>query len=145
MTTVSKNEDREYGRVSPELDELSSTLMGAALDLLAEGEDLGVLLALQSEDGSITSLAFSDDGPEALLDGARNRVRHARSTLRYAIAYEGAIELDDGQFADAVLLEFGERGTPSFSAYSLYEGRGAGDAFRWTDPAPAGEEEPLLG
>ena len=145
MTNVAKSEDKEYGHVSPELDELSSTLMGAALDLLAEGEDLGVLLALQSEDGSITSLAFSDDGPEALLDGARNRVRHARSTLRYAIAYEGAIELDDGQFADAVLLEFGERGTPSFSAYSLYEGRGAGDAFRWTDPAPAGEEEPLLG
>ena len=38
-----------------------------------------------------------------------------------------------------------EYGTPSFSAYSLYEGRGTGDAFRWTDPAPAGEEEPLLG
>ena len=145
MANASNSEDKKYGRISPELDELSSTLMGAALDMLAEGEDVGVLLALQSEDGSITSLAFSDDGPEALLDGARSRVRHSRSTLRYAIAYEGAVELEDGQYADAVLLEFGERGTPSFSAYSLYEGRGAGDAFRWTDPAPAGEEEPLLG
>ena len=149
MTNVSKREDNEYGeeygRVSPELDELSSTLMGAAFDMLAEGEDIGVLLALQSEDGSITSFSFSDDGPEALLDGARDRVRHAKSALRYAIAYEGAVELEDDQFADAVLLEFGERGTPSFSAYSLFEGRGAGDAFRWTDPAPAGEEEPLLG
>ena len=145
MTNVSKREDREYGHVSPELDELSSTLMGAALDMLAEGEDMGVLLSLQTEDGSISSFMFADDGPEALLDGARDRVRHARSALRYAIAYEGAIELGDGRYADAVLLEFGERGTPSFSAYSLYEGRGTGDAFRWTDPAPAGEEEPLLG
>lgn len=145
MTNVSKNEDREYGHVSPELDELSSELMGAALDMLAEGEDLGVLLALQTEDGSITSFAFSDDGPAALLEGARDRVRHTRLALRYAIAYEGAIELENGRYADAVLLEFGERGTPSFSAYSLYEGRGTGDEFRWTDPAPAGEEEPLLG
>ena len=145
MTNVSNGENREYGHVSPELDELSSTLMGAALDMLAEGEDVGVLLALQSEEGSVSSFVLSDDGPEALLDGARDRVRHARDALRYAIAYEGAVELEDGQYADAVLLEFGERGTPSFSAFSLYEGRGSGDAFRWTDPAPAGEEEPLLG
>ena len=145
MTDVSKRKDETYGYVSPQLDELSSTLMGAALDMLAEGEEIGVLLALQSDDGSITSYAFSDDGPEALLDGARDRVRRTRSAQRYAIAYEGAVEMEDGRYADAVLLEFGERGTPSFSAYSLYEGRGAGDAFRWTDPAPAGEEEPLLG
>ena len=145
MTNVSTGEDKEYGHVSPELDELSSTLMGAALDMLAEGEDLGVLLAVQSEQGSVSSFVLSDDGPEALLDGARDRVRHARGALRYAIAYEGAVELEGGCYADALLLEFGERGTPSFSAYSLYEGRGSGDAFRWTDPAPAGEEEPLLG
>ncbi len=145
MTNVSNQDDTEYGHVSPELDELSSTLMGAALDMLAEGEDLGVLLALESEDGSVSSFVFSDDGPEALLDGARDRVRRARGVLRYAIAYEGAVDLGDGQYADAVLLEFGERGRPSFSAYSLYEGRGAHDDFRWTDPAPAGEEEPLLG
>lgn len=143
--TYAYDNDSHYGHVTPELDELSSTLMGAALDLLAEGDDVGVLLALQEADGSVSSFAFLDDGPEALLEGARNRVRHARDALRYAIAYEGAVELEDGQFVDAVLLEFGERGTPSFSAFSMYEGRGAGDGFRWTDPAPAGEEEALLG
>jgi hypothetical protein len=93
----------------------------------------------------LSSFEFADDGPEALLEGARNNVRRTPKAVRYALVYEGAVQLEDGTFADALLLEFGERGRPSFSAYSLFEGRGAGDGFRWTDPAPAGEEEPLLG
>ena len=131
--------------VSPQLDELSSTLMGDALDMLAEGETVGVLVAMQDARDKVECAAFADDGPDALLEGARSYVRSHRSAVRYAIAYEGAVGLEDGTYADALLLEFGERGHPSFSAYSLFEGRGAGDAFRWTDPAPAGEEEPLLG
>ena len=139
-----KNTDL-YGHVSPQLDELSSTLLGDALDIRAEGETLNVLLVLQDEDGDVTSLEFSDDGAAALLEGARSKVRQSRGAVRYAIAYEGAIECDDGSFADAVIVEFGERGNLSFSAFSLFEGRGARDGFRWSDPAPAGEEEPLLG
>ena len=134
-----------YGSVSRELDELSSTLMGDALDLLAEGMDMGVLVAMQNERGEVTSFELTDDGPMALLEGAHSKVRHSHDAVRYAIAYEGAIGMDDGSFADALILEFGERGYPSFSAYSLFEGRGEGDDFRWTDPAPAGEEEALLG
>ena len=134
-----------YGSVSPELDELSSTLMGDALDLLAEGVDMGVLVAMQDARGEVTSLELADDGPMALLEGARAKVHRSRDSVRYAIAYEGAIGMDDGSFADALIMEFGERGRPSFSAYSLFEGRGEGDDFRWTDPAPAGEEEALLG
>jgi hypothetical protein len=53
--------------------------------------------------------------------------------------------MEDGTYAEALIMEFGERGKRSYSAYSLFEGAGTGDAFRWTDPAPAGEEEPLLG
>lgn len=142
---MSTTDTTSYGTVSPQLDELSSTLMGQALDLIAEGEILNVLLAIEDEDGNLSSFEFADDGPEALLEGARSRVRHTPRAVRYALVYEGAVELDDGSYADAVLLEFGERGCPSFSAYSLFEGRGEGDAFRWTEPAPAGEEEPLLG
>ena len=134
-----------YGSVSPELDELSSTLMGDALDLLAEGMDMGVLVVMQDERGEATSFELTDDGPMALLEGAHSKVRRSKDAVRYAIAYEGAIEMEDGSFADALILEFGEHGCPSFSAYSLFEGRGAGDDFRWTDPAPAGEEEALLG
>ncbi len=138
-------DNTEYHGVSPELDELSSTLMGDALDLLADGKEVNVLVVFQDEAGEVTSLSFANDAPSALLDGARNHVRHARRAVRYALVYEGAVQVEDGSYADALLLEFGERGCPSFSAYSLYEGRGEGNKFRWTDPAPAGEEEPLLG
>ncbi len=137
-----KNERRDG--VSPETDELASTLMGAALDLLAAGEPFEVLLAVQNADGVVQSYEFEDDGPEACLDGARERVRSSEGAVRYAIAYEGAVEADEGAYADAVLLEFGERGYRAYSAYSLFEGRGAGDGFTWSDPAPAGEMEPLL-
>lgn len=133
------------GGISPELDELSSTLMGDALDLLAEGADVNVLVVIEDARGNIQSLEFSDDGPEALLEAARSRVRHQRNAVRYALVYEGAIQMEDNTFASALILEFGEKGYPSYSAYSLFEGRGMHDEFAWTDPAPAGEEEPLLG
>ena len=133
-----------YGTVSQQLDDLSSTLMGNALDMLAEGEYIGVLVVIQREDNTYDSMQLSNDGIEAMLEAARERVRKARGALRYAIAYEGAIEDERGGYADALIVEFGERGRPSFSAYSLFEGRGRGNGFVWTDPAPAGEEEPLL-
>ena len=142
---MDSRDNTEYGTVSPQLDELSSTLMGDALDLLAEGRSVNVLLVLQDAKGNITSLELADDGPEALLNGARDRVRRARDAVRYALTYEAAVEMEDGTYAEALILEFGEKGRPSFSAYSLFDGRGEGEGFRWTDPAPAGEEEPLLG
>lgn len=139
------NTNAAHNGISPELDNLSSTLMGDALDLLAEGEDMGVLLVIQNNNGEVLSYEYVDDGPAALLDEARASVRKSRHGRCYALTYVGAIEMDDGTYAEALILEFGERGCPSFSAYSLFEGRGKGDGFRWTDPAPAGEEEPLLG
>lgn len=147
--------DARGGDISPELDELSSTLMGDAFDLLADGQDLNVLLVVEDARGNDASYEFSDDGSEALLEGARKRVRDlARvggdrqsglgSPVRYALAYEGAVEDEDGVFRDAVLLEFGERGRASYSAYSFYEGRGKGERFRWSTPAPAGQMASLL-
>jgi len=140
-----RNTQEDGMGISAELDELSSTLMGDALDMLAEGTNMGVLAVIQDASGEVLSYEFTDDGPAALLDGARACIRKSRHGIRYALTYVGAIEMDDGTFAEALILEFGERGKPSFSAYSLYEGVGTGDDFRWTDPAPAGEEEPLLG
>ena len=142
---MSYSDNTYYGQVSPELDELSSTLIGDALDLLAAGEEVGVLLVIQNVKGDVESLQLAGDSPERLLEAAKDQVRSSKSAVCYALAYEAAIEVDDGSFADALIAEFGERGRPSFSAYSLFEGRGLGDGFRWTDPAPAGEEEPLLG
>lgn len=130
--------------VSPETDELASTLMGDALDLLANGEPMEVLLAVQLTDGSVLSYEFEDDGPEACLEAARARVRELQDAIRYALTYEGAVADEDGAYADALLLEFGERGYRAYSAFSLIDGKGSGDGFTWTDPAPAGEMPPLL-
>lgn len=130
--------------VSPETDELASTLVGDALDLLAAGDPFCVLLAVQSSSGEVTSYEFEDDGTEVCLEAARAKVPQVPDALRYAIAYEGAVEAGEDGFADALLLEFGERGWRSYSAYSLVDGKGAGDGFTWTDPAPAGEVPPLL-
>lgn len=151
---MAENRARREG-VSPETDELGSALMGDALDLLAAGESVEVLLVVQDEKGTVASYEFADDGPEACLEGARDRVRelavcHGSANeglvdpVRYAIVYEGAVEMEADTYADALLLEFGERGYASYSAYSLVEGKGEGDGFTWTDPAPAGEMEPLL-
>lgn len=141
---MSHDNTTSYGHVSHQLDELSSTLIGDALDMLADGETLGVLIVIQSGSGDVESMQLLDDGPERLLAEARDLVRARRGACRYAIAYEGAVE-DGGTFCDALIVEFGEKGMPSFSAFCLFEGKGTGDDFRWTDPAPAGEEEPLLG
>ena len=130
--------------VSPETDELASTLMGDALDLLANGEPMEVLLAIQLADGSVLSYEFEDDGPEACLEAARARVQESQDAIRYALTYEGAVADEDGTYADALLLEFGERGYRAYSAFSLVDGKGSGDGFTWTDPAPAGEMPPLL-
>ena len=142
-------------RISPELDELSCDLMGEALDRLAEGEDLHVLLVVGDDEGNAVSFEFADDGEEACLVGARDKVRSlARrkgdasvgigAPRYYAICYEGAVADSDGTYADALLMEFGEKGRQAYSAYSLFEGRGLGEEFAWSDPAPAGEVDPLL-
>ena len=70
--------------------------------------------------------------------------RRATRSVRYAIAYEASIADETGAYLPAVLLEFGERGYHSYSAYSFVDGVGEGDGFRWTDPAPAGELDPLI-
>lgn len=142
-------------QISQELDELSCALMGEALDRLAEGTDVHVLLVVGDAEGNACSFEFSDDGEEACLEGAREKVCELVRTKgdadlgvaapRYAaLCYEGAVADDEGDYVDALIMEFGEKGAPSFSAYTLVEGKGAGEGFSWSDPAPAGEVEKLL-
>ncbi len=150
----SSTQGRRSG-VSPQTDELGSTLLGDALDMLAAGDEVDVLLAVQDSSGTVASYEFANDGPEACLEGARTRVSELASAggdavarlkapVRYAIVYSGAVADDTGVYQDALILEFGERGWEAYSAYSLVDGIGRGDRFRWTDPAPAGQMEPLL-
>ena len=127
------------GEVSRELDALSCELLGDAFDRLAEGDDVNVLVVVEDARGVVTPYEFSDDGPEACLEAARARVRATKGAERYAIVYDGAVADEDGVYQDAVILEFGEKGDQAYSAFSLYEDRGLGDKFTWTDPQPAGE------
>lgn len=154
MTADSNGAELREG-VSAKTDELASQLLGKALDVLAVGEELDVLLAVQDEAGTVASYEFADDGPEECLEGAHRRVgelardhgdprAHLGEPLRYALAYRGAIADEKGAYQDAVLLEFGERGWRSYSAFSLVDVTGDEDTFGWTEPQPAGEVEPLL-
>lgn len=154
MTAESKNDVRREG-VSAQTDELASQLLGKALDVLAVGEELDVLLVLADAAGTVASYDFADDGPEECLEGARKKAHDVARAhgdeaaglaepVRYALAYRGAIADEDGAYQDAVLLEFGERGWRSYSAYSFVDVTGDEDTFGWTEPAPAGEVEPLL-
>ncbi len=152
---MAHDDDQLRQGVSPKLDELSSALMGDAFDMLAEGKDINVLLVVEDAAGAVASYAFSDDGPEECLEGARAKVcsldhdggdpeAQLGVPVRYALTYEGAVEGEGGAYRDALILEFGEHNYTSYSAYSFVEGKGRRDKFRWSDPAPAGEMKSLL-
>ena len=142
-------------QISQELDALSCDLLGSALDALAAGVDVLGIIAVEDERGTRLVRAFSDDGPEACLAGARDFIatlaknggdpaESLSAPQRYALVYEGAVERGGEGFGDALILEFGERNHPSFSAYVLWKGFGAGEGFMWADPEPAGEVDSLI-
>ena len=81
--------------VSAELDELSCELMGQALDLLAEGEDVNVLLAVADAAGNVASFEFADDGEEACLAGARNKVRSLVRSKGVLFVVKGEAKVGD--------------------------------------------------
>lgn len=143
--------------ISEMLDQLSCELLGEAFDQLAEGKDLGVVASVCDKDGNRLTCAFEADFTDSCLLGAREWVRNGaheeagnKSVGKpqcYAICYRGAIgsDAEASDYEDAILLEFGEAGSASaWSAYSLIDGVGKGDKFRFTDPEPAGEIENLL-
>lgn len=142
--------------ISELLDELSCELLGEAFDQLAEGKDLGVVASVCDAAGERLTCSFESDFTDSCLEKARDWVQsgaHEEAGTQaignpqcYAICYRGAVgaaESDD--YADAVLLEFGEKGAKcAWSAYSFIDGVGEGNNFRYTDPEPAGETENLL-
>lgn len=145
--------------ISAEVDQLSCELMGEALDMLADGAEILAVASVVDSKGVRLTCAFDEDSPDVCLEAAREWVRRGGCATGeakpkdlgraqcYAIAYQGAIASEDGEgaFHDALIVEFGERGQEcAYSAYVLVEGIGAGDAFRYTDPAPAGELDCLL-
>ena len=141
--------------ISPELDELVSELVGVSLDMLADDGEMPVFLVIEDASRAVASYEIEDDGLEECIEGARARIMDAGRAggdpdqgvgepVRYGIAYEGAVEDESGAYLDALIVEFGERGWHAYSLYSLVEGKGTGEGFAWSEPAPAGETEPLL-
>ena len=130
--------------ISKELDQLTCDLLGQALDALASGEEVPVLVACDAGDGPEV-VAFEDDGEEECLEAARDYVRALEGALRYVVLYDGAVEEGEQGYHRALLIEFAEAGSAcAWSGYVLYEGFGARDAFSWADPQPAGECPSLL-
>lgn len=148
-----KTRQQGAGPVSPALDEMVCDLIGYMLDELAEGHDPGVVVCAEDSSSGRVDAAFSDDGEEACLEAARKFVTEKAQGSRadgmgpmdrYAIAYTGCISLD-GEYRDAVLVSFYERSLATgYSAYVTFRNCGAGDGFSWDEPAPAGEELPLI-
>ena len=130
--------------ISDELDRLTCDVLGQALDSLAAGVAVPVLVALDEGEGPQVT-AFSDDGQDECLAAAREHVRASGAPLRYALLYDGDVADDDGAYHQALIIEFAERGDErAWSGYVLYEGFGAGEGFAWSDPQPAGECPALL-
>ena len=147
--------DENYqGGVSVALDDMVCGLIEDMLDEFAAGSDPGVVLCCEDVHGNRYQAAFSEDGPEACLNGAKRFVEnnaagipsdHVGQLDRYAIAYAGAVEIEEGSFEDALIVSFYERGMEcGYSAYVLYEGFGSEEDFMWSEPEPAGEEPALL-
>ena len=148
-------DENHQAEVSLALDDMVCGLIEDVLNEFADGSDPGVVLCCEDAYGNRYQAAFSEDGPEACLNGARRFVEknvqgipsdHVGELERYAIAYAGGVELDDeGAFEDALIVSFYERGMESgYSAYVLYEGFGQGEDFMWSEPEPAGEEPSLF-
>lgn len=112
----------------------------------AAGRDNKASDARGSKDGgSGDSVAHGHKGGSSNGSASHNATAAMGKPCYYAIAYAGAIADEDGGFVDALILEFGEKGSDvAYSAYSLVEGVGKGDDFRYSDPAPAGEMPCLL-
>lgn len=167
------NNKEATSAVSPELDLLSCDLLESALNALAAGKEIPVIVSLEDASGHRATQSFSDDGIEVCLEAAHGYITSLATTasanelpeplidapIRYALVYMGAIapdtsdilaanitasSTDDTAYKDALILEFAEKGRRAFSAYVLWQGFGEKEAFCWADPQPAGEIPVLL-
>ena len=141
-------DDCEPEPISDELNALVCATIDYALDLLGETAELSVTLVVEDAAGNQVLLSFDDEEIEECLDEARSMVASKSSSLgelegrpvRYAIAYDGAVEESQGAgYEPALIVEYGEKGlSQGYSAFLFYLNAGEPDRFQWTDPAAAG-------
>ncbi len=159
MTNTDPHGAVEPEPISPEMDALACALIDYSLDLLGETGELAPTLAVEDGQGNRSLLSFDDEDFEECLEEVRNRlVAAARGEqrldglkgrpVRYAVAYDGAVDVPDSGvdgFEPALIVEYGEHGMSSaYSAYLLYDNAGNPQEFAWTDPAAAGEGDLLV-
>ncbi len=140
--------------ISAELDSLTVALIEYGLDELASTGQLSVSLALGDEDGNATLLSFDDDDFDESIDEAHATVQRSAgqvvegltsACVRYAVAYDGAIDEDGSGYEPALIVEYGERGmSRGYSAYLTYENPGEPQDFVCSQAAPAGVVELLI-
>jgi hypothetical protein len=132
-------------QVDEQLDMLTCELISECLDKLAEGCDQLVVATVLDGKSVRDTVAFDEDSVVECLEAAREWVARNKKAQHYAIAYLGTVEDEEDGLLPALLTEFGSRNNASdWSGYTLVDGIGQGDDFRWADPAPAGELEPLF-
>ena len=151
--------DMEPEPISAEMDALACATIDYSLDLLGETGELNPTLAVEDAEGCRVLLSFDDEEIEECLAEARRRLTAAAQAeqsieglkgvpVRYALAYDGAVEIPDSDvegFEPALIVEYGEHGmTSAYSAYLLYQNPGDPQEFAWTDPAAAGEGDLLV-
>lgn len=145
--------------ISEAMEALAGALIDYSLDLLGETGELSPTVAVEDAEGNRSLLSFDDEDFEECLQEIHDRLVEASKgkavleglvgrPVRYAIAYDGAVQLpdalDDG-FEAALIVEYGEQGmSQAYSAYLLYQNEGNPQEFAWTEPAAAGEGELLV-
>ena len=141
--------------LSEALDQLAISTLNSGLSVVSVGDVLWPVAVVSTED-DFDMRQFSDDDPEACREAAREFVREYGASVReWAVCYDGHVEIEtqsaDGSLAveshDAVIVEFGERGSAtSCSLATPYRGVDAPGGFAITgDSVVVEEDEQLLG
>lgn len=147
-STTQNRQVADASEISTFLDSLACQTFGICLSTLEEGKELWPILMYYKVGERPTGFTFKDDTPENCYEAARNEVRTLPGeVMMYAIGYDGFVQTDEeGTTVDAVIVEFGERGSRcAFSAYAPYTKGKTPEEFNALEPLPAGEEELLLG
>ena len=106
MTDSADQIDFEPEPISEEMDALACALIDYSLDLLGEVGERAPTLAVEDDRGARTLLSFDDEDFEECLDEVHDRLKAAAKgkgeleglkgrPVRYAIAYDGAIQDPD--------------------------------------------------
>ena len=143
---ATNQQNQKESPISQELDQLTCDAIGMALDQLAEGEGVWPTLMLLHNDNGREYFVFEDDGLDMCLTEAHDAVKElGKDSYCYALFYDGFFEAEGKLIDNALIVEFGQRGsTTAYSAVIPYGNPGMGEQFWYDEPLPGGEEKLLF-